>query len=98
MKALDFATVLCIPQVPISGGGMTSGIALAAKNLAPNCRYDALTNKNRMIMLRKKKIQTAFLQTFEQGRSSGASRKGAVALFAEQRKAVSGSDFSFFEY
>ena len=30
---------LCISQVPISGGGMTSGIALAAKNLAPNCRY-----------------------------------------------------------
>ena len=72
---------------------MTSGIALAAKNLAPNCRYDALQNKNRMIMLRKKKIQT-----FEQGRSSGASRKGTVALFAEQRKAVSGSDVSFFEY
>ena len=77
---------------------MTSGIALAAKNLAANCRYDALQNKNRMIMLRKKIIQTAFLQTFEQGRSSGASRKGTVALFAEQRKAVSGSDFSFFEY
>ena len=60
--------------------------------------YDALQNTNRMIMLRKKKVQTAFLQTFEQGRSSGASRKGTVALFAEQRKAVSGSDFSFFEY
>ena len=25
--------------MPISGGGMTSGIALAAKYLAPNCRW-----------------------------------------------------------
>ena len=62
MKALDFVTILCLSQVPISGGGMTSGIALAAKNLAPNCRYDALQNKIRVIMLRKKKFKQHFLK------------------------------------
>lgn len=32
----------CNLQVPISGGGMTSGIALAAKHIAPNCRSHPL--------------------------------------------------------
>jgi len=42
LELLNQVPDLDIILVPISGGGMTSGIALAAKYLAPNCRVVAV--------------------------------------------------------